>query len=315
MAHATTVNPAGLAGVLREQLEALRQHLPRAVHGHAGGVHRARVASRRLREVLPVAAIVEDRSGLRRDVRRVTKALGRVREIDVALAEFDRRASTANWNSVIVQRIADHLDTERAYREREMKARLDAVNVKRIDERVSALAEAITDRPSAAWQRLLSGRLRRRARAFGGALEAVGTLYAIEPLHKLRIAGKKLRYTLELARQASGAPVAREIAALKRVQDQLGRMRDLQIVLEQIHHVEARVRDLALNRSFETPEKAFEAECRDLHAQFLRRRARLIELAGRVARQAAAELVVRRPARVSHLRPQTVRRNVRAVPA
>jgi len=96
MAHATTVNQAGLAGVLREQLDTLRQHLPRAVHGHSRGVHRARVASRRLREALPVAAVVEERSSLRRDVRRVTKALGRVREIDVALAEFVRRARTAN---------------------------------------------------------------------------------------------------------------------------------------------------------------------------------------------------------------------------
>ena len=196
-----------------------------------------------------------------------------------------------------------------------MRARLDALNVKRIDERVSALAAAIEERPATAWHRFLSTRLRRRARAFAAALDAVGTLYAIEPLHALRIAGKKLRYTLELARKASGAPVAREIAALKRLQDQLGRMRDLQVVLEQIHQVEARVRDLTLTRSFESPEKALEAECRDLHAQFLRRRARLIALAARVARQAAAELVVRQPARVSHLRPQAVRRPMRAMSA
>src|SRR5947207_253069 len=75
---------------LDKQLRILLRQLPRARRGGADDVHRARVATRRLREILPVAAHAADSRGcsrLARDVRRITRALGPVREIDVALKE------------------------------------------------------------------------------------------------------------------------------------------------------------------------------------------------------------------------------------
>ena len=59
------------------------------------------------------------------------------------------------------------------------------------------------------------------------ALDAAGTLYAPERLHAVRIAAKKLRYGLELRATPRGLPVGSFAAALKRVQDVLGRLHDL----------------------------------------------------------------------------------------
>jgi CHAD domain-containing protein len=311
MAHATTVNRDGLAGVLRQQVQALRHHLPHAGRGRPRAVHQARVASRRLREALPVAAAAVPGVDLRREVRRITKALGRVREIDVALTEFDRSTKVSGWSGAIAQRVREHLELERNRRERIMKARLNSLGGKRLDDRVKALARAVEERPPQPWRRALSMRLRKCARVFAESLTTVGTLYAIEPLHALRIAGKKLRYTLELARQANGAPVTREIAAMKRVQDVLGRMRDLQVLLAEIQRVAAAAHDLPTTRALDALAAGFEAECRDLHARFLVRRARLETLATRVARQAAMDLAVRRAVRVTHLRSTGGRRAVR----
>jgi hypothetical protein len=143
MAHATTVNRDALAGVLRQQVQALRHHLPRAGRGRPRAVHQARVASRRLREALPVAAAAVPGVDLRREVRRITKALGRVREIDVALTEFDRSTKVSGWSGAIAQRVHEHLELERNQRERIMKARLNSLGGKRLDDRVKALAKAV----------------------------------------------------------------------------------------------------------------------------------------------------------------------------
>ena len=80
------------ARLLRQRLQALVDALPAATSGDVTSVHRARVASRRLRAVLPVlaeAARSETLARARRQVRRVTRALGPVRELDVALGHLD----------------------------------------------------------------------------------------------------------------------------------------------------------------------------------------------------------------------------------
>src|SRR5512134_188457 len=90
--------------LLRPRFEALCEHLPESVTGDALAVHQARVASRRLREALPVvgpAAGVRRLQRAMRHVRLVTRALGPVRELDVAqevlqaLARQDPGASPA----------------------------------------------------------------------------------------------------------------------------------------------------------------------------------------------------------------------------
>ena len=79
--------------LLRQRLLSLLDALPAAASGDVTSVHRARVASRRLREVLPVLAEAADSDALDRagqQVRRITQALGPIRELDVALGHLRR---------------------------------------------------------------------------------------------------------------------------------------------------------------------------------------------------------------------------------
>ena len=61
---------------------------PGAARGETRAIHRARTASRRLRELLPIVDAAAPDAGarrLRREARRLTRALGPVRELDVAI--------------------------------------------------------------------------------------------------------------------------------------------------------------------------------------------------------------------------------------
>jgi CHAD domain-containing protein len=78
---------------LGKRRSALAKHLPAALTGDSHAVHQARVASRRLRETLPIvgadldgAKAAKGAKKVRRRMRRLTRALGPVRELEVALS-------------------------------------------------------------------------------------------------------------------------------------------------------------------------------------------------------------------------------------
>src|SRR5688572_29564842 len=75
--------------LIRQRLMALSRSLPGARKGDALRLHQARVATRRLREALPMVASGSKGRKLVRDIRRLTRALGPVRELDVALQTLD----------------------------------------------------------------------------------------------------------------------------------------------------------------------------------------------------------------------------------
>ncbi len=297
-AHATTAMRSDLAGVLRRELRALLRHLRRARRGEASPLHRARVATRRLRETLPVAfrAASELKSHQPdRDVRRLARALGPVRELDVTLGEFVHEARARKWTGPVFERIGRHLEEERERRRRAMEGRLDRIDLERLEDRTRALADTCEARPATAWVGQLTARLRKRARRFDEALRAAGTLYVPERIHRVRIAGKKLRYTLELARSAVGAPVSRQIATLKRLQDLLGRLHDLQVLEGHVRAVAAEAAsDFSAHAIFERVQRQIEDDCRILHARFLGKSAEWRRLADYASREAPLLIVRRR---------------------
>lgn len=316
--HGTTAKRAGLAGVLRRQLQALLQHLPHARRGRVRAVHQARVASRRLREALPIASRTAPsarRLKLGRAARRITNALGPVREIDVTLQEFeaDTRGAGAGSPPTAVQQVRRHLTAERDRRARGMRLKLDRLDLKQLRTQVEGLAQECEAAIPRAWRPALAARMRKRGKRFGEAVRAAGTLYAADPLHRVRIAGKRLRYTLELARAAAGAPVRKEIASLKRLQDLLGRLRDVQVLGD---HVRLVMTDAAesvqLKAALDKLQADLEAECRTLHARFLERVDDWLALADRAARQIPAAVAVHRAAQVASMRLGGARRARRA---
>ncbi len=88
----TTRAPRPTTRLLQRLAGALRRHLPAAIAGDNTGVHQARVASRRLREAVPVLStgLKGSKAGkATRKIRRLTRALGTVRELDVTLLLLD----------------------------------------------------------------------------------------------------------------------------------------------------------------------------------------------------------------------------------
>jgi CHAD domain-containing protein len=270
--------------------------LSRARRGDARGVHQARTTSRRLRELLPVADVAAPRAGAlraRRDLRRLTRALGAVRELDVALAEFGGAASRASWDRTAVRTVEQSLLAERDRAFNEAAHKFGAADGDRLRVRLDAIAAFAGGDPTPRLaERTLARRLRRRASRVLTAVQAAGTLYAPEQLHTVRIAVKKLRYGLEIARDAAALPVDPIVSSLKRHQDVLGRLHDLETLA-------ARVRKAGNGAGRRTALKieeialALDRECRELHATFLGDRDALTALAREASDEVARLLLGR----------------------
>ena len=77
-------------------------------------------------------------------------------------------------------------------------------------------------------------------------MAAAGQMYAPEQLHQVRIAAKKLRYAMELAFDAGVKSASAPVRAVKRAQDTLGRLHDLQVLQSHVAAVQAEPSDRSL---------------------------------------------------------------------
>lgn len=277
--------PSALDALLSPRLAALAVHLPHARHGSVKAVHQARVASRRLREILPIVGGVAGPRRLRRAVRHVravTRALGPVRELDVTLDLVGQLAGPGREAPVAISSVRRLVAEERRRRRRAMLEVITPGQVARTLRAVQAVQTRLADGPpDEAWRTLLAARALARARALDDAIADVGLLFDPARLHLVRIAAKKLRYTLELAAEARLAPVAPLIPPLKKTQDQLGRLHDLGILLVFIHQADTEPTP-ARRRSLAALRHVLERECHKEHARYLRRRPWLLAIGDRV---------------------------------
>lgn len=70
--------------------------------------------------------------------------------------------------------------------------------------------------------------------------EHVGDPQKIEEIHNLRIAAKRLRYTLEMFRFAFPKELAELISEVKEIQEHIGDMRDADVMIERVNQILAR---------------------------------------------------------------------------
>jgi CHAD domain-containing protein len=100
-------------------------------------------------------------------------------------------------------------------------------------------------------------------------------LYDPERLHAVRVATKKLRYSLEVERELSRSRAMARINRLRRLQDALGQIHDFEILLEHTREVQASL--IGVDRRAATEldglVRTLETECRDGHAAFVGDRA------------------------------------------
>ncbi len=272
MGHATTTIAGGLAAALARQQDALARRWSAVRAGHAKGVHRARVASRRLREALAVIGAADPKSHAARAtraVRRLTRALGPVREIDVALVELDRAARRHGWSPELALTIRRRLEREREQRAKRMFAKIARQDRAGVRDDVRALSKRMTGADDRSSQSALTARIVRRTRSVLAASAAAGTIYVPERLHALRIAIKKLRYAIELLPAAPGFEVADALKLLKRAQRRFGSLHDIQVLSEQVQAIDALGQRRADRAALSGAAEALERDCREIHAKAL----------------------------------------------
>jgi CHAD domain-containing protein len=274
-------NPRVTSVLLGRRAAALKRHLTEALAGEARGVHQARVASRRLREAVPVLT-----SGVkgtkakkaRGKIRRLTRALGTVRELDVTLQVLDDLAANDSLPRLALEEVRAHVVHERDERRAVMLKRIEQVNLSKLDKRLAAVGVVLMQSDSEEWRDALGSRLLKRAKASTVAIENAGRLYSPEQLHLVRIALKKLRYAMELASEARVKTAAAPLRVVKRAQDALGKLHDLQVLQTHVAAVQAapRIRSLP-DGGLDILARALEDRCRHLHARYVAALPRLTE--------------------------------------
>jgi CHAD domain-containing protein len=264
--HVTTV-------LLTRRARALKRHVADAIKGNGTGVHQARVASRRLREAVPVlAASVKGtkKGNARRKIRRLTRALGKVRELDVTLAILDDMAQRETFPRAALEEVRGRVVSGREEGRVLMLKRLEKIKLEKLDRRLGLVARALDTERAEAWREVLARRLLKRSKLLAVAVDEAGHMYAAEPLHAVRIAVKKLRYAMELAAEGGLRDAARHLTALKRAQEVLGRLHDLQVLQAHVAAVQASPeRRAAIDGGLSIIGAALERECRHLHGRYV----------------------------------------------
>jgi CHAD domain-containing protein len=262
-------------------VRALLGQWPLAMADEVEGIHQARVASRRLRELVPALAHAGDAREarrLRRDLRMVTRLLGPSRELDVALMTLRAVEARRPGLESAVAAVQAHIARERAEAGRLAHTRAESVDVGGLADGVGALA-ARHGTPAAArgCARRVAARLGRRAGELEQSVVDAGLMFAPGPLHAVRIAVKKFRYALEVAERLGQFRLAGSMRRLKDLQNLLGDLHDLQVLAGIVRDVGAQATG-ALRRQLEALVETVDHEIRALHGRFVTERDLIVVL-------------------------------------
>lgn len=280
--------------LIRQRMNALTHALPGAKLGDPQLLHQARVATRRLREALPLVTGGSRGRKLERRVRRLTRALGPVRELDVALEMLEAMTSADAPRSAVAK-LRQVVREERQRMHAEMCSRVGNVDLDKLQRRAAAAVRKRAKAASRDPRRNEDARLRaaRRAVRLRESIDNAAGLYLPDRLHDVRVAVKKLRYAMEVFRELSGSRAMASIRTLKEAQDLLGSMHDHEVLIARVRAVQgSRAPDLRLSADLDRLVRRLETECRQIHGQYMARRKRLLAIADSAAaplmRQASA---------------------------
>jgi CHAD domain-containing protein len=259
--------------------------MPAAQAGDEISVHQARVASRRLREALPVLGGRADEQALgraERRVRRITRALGPVRELDVTLLLLAELEAKGTASKRAIARVRKAVLEERQKRRAEM---LEVITPSHLDKLRKRLVKVSTPEshvhpvPRNALNEA-AAQTAHRAKTLKAAIERAGGMYVADRLHRVRIEAKKLRYAVEIQRELSRSRATANLTRLKVEQDLLGRIHDLEILIDRARGVQSRLspRDRIGMAELNKLVRVLEDECREGHAAYMRSRPSLVKL-------------------------------------
>ncbi|HEY3160433.1 MAG TPA: CHAD domain-containing protein [Vicinamibacterales bacterium] len=274
----------GAEYLIRQRVTALGRALPAAKAGDATSLHQARVATRRLRAALPILGSGAKAGKLTRAVRRLTRALGPLREIDVELLILDELEKSAEVPQAAIDCLRRSIVEERGHLQADVRERIDDFDLDKLRKRALAVArkQAGDTRPRDAND--AAGRAARRARRLAAAIDDAAGVYLPDRLHAVRIAVKKLRYTVELMPRAGSSRTASRIRTLRNAQDLLGRMHDLEMLIARTRGIQSSpgASTLKVSAALDGLVRRLENECRQLHGHYMAARPALLSLSHRL---------------------------------
>lgn len=227
---------------LRKQLDALTKEMRGVREGREiEPVHQARVASRRMRAALGMFADCFDAKRIgkwRKRVKRLTQGLGAARDLDVQIAFIEAFAASLDAKDRKykpgVRRLLLRLKQERQAAQPEVLKTLEAVSKGNTLAEMYGQLEMVrfmlrTDDVSLqspfVFQRTAE-HIRRRRRDLLVFEHTLADAQDCAGHHQLRIAAKKLRYTMEICDPAYEGQLAPAIKAAKKLQSLLGEVHD-----------------------------------------------------------------------------------------
>jgi len=189
----------------------------------------------------------------------------------VTLGLLDNLARSPQLSRAAVEDVRAHVIAERDSRRAEMLKRLARVNMEKLGRRLASVGAALDEAPDEPWRKALGAQLLKRSRRLAAAIEEAGHMYAPEGLHQVRIAAKKLRYGLELAADSGTRQAAPHVRAIKRVQDMLGKLHDLQVLETHVAAVQAEPHPgrTPSRAALEELARNIEDQCRHLHGRYV----------------------------------------------
>ena len=246
----TDIGPEATLGdvayaVIRRQLRELYAHEPGTRLGeNPEELHDLRVATRRLRAAMDLfsSALPSRASAVREELRWIAGELGAVRDLDVQLDELTKMGrwsdewagtGTGTGTGTGLAHLHALLTAER---DRARESLLDALDSSRWERLTAALLALARQGPSG---RVPGARvpaaiavpplLDRHHHAMLAAAKRARRTGTAHDLHRVRIRGKRLRYSLEFTSPLYGQPALHFAKRLTQLQDALGRMQDAEV--------------------------------------------------------------------------------------
>jgi len=203
-------------------------------------IHRMRVATRRMRTALTLFSDCfpkQDYKKIQKDVRKVTRALGEARDLDVQL-EVIEAALEEFPNPVFqpgIKRLKLRLTQRRAEVQQHVDAAMDKMLADHLMERLEAWAAPLLEQSKSVY--LYTPALYQLA--FRGIQVRIDELLShvpyitdpqnVQELHAMRISAKRLRYAMETFEELYGGQLKPYITTARKLQDQLGAIHDLDV--------------------------------------------------------------------------------------
>ncbi len=239
-----TTDSVALAGqrLLRRAFQSLIEHEPIALEGSdPEGVHQMRVYTRRMRAVLQLLSPVapeHDVRIFRKELQRLARTLGPVRDADVFLEQLAAlNADMTDEQHAGIDYIVQRVNSERREHRATMQAYLASPRYAQFKHTMACMLVGSLDGWDTATRvrDLVGSMLWRRyeeVRAYERLVDPTPPLApeAEETLHMARIAGKRLRYVLDTFGMVfDDQEQARCLKPLKALQEHLGTLQDIAV--------------------------------------------------------------------------------------